>query len=254
MSREEVKETFAKYGIYENAEIVVLGSSNADDQLLWFLQNGKLTSFEGPDAYILVEDKVLIIEHFSIDGYEAYPNGGSKLQEKEILTGRAAEKKLKEKSCGYYTQNLGIINSYKDFLANSKARFDKHYRHIEDYKQKLIETGVADATSEITVCFLMDESSPLGTLTHDGIHTRPVCLGYSKEFLAFFEQRKNVDWIISAVVSPTGEYTPYFFSQKDVVELEQRCFDYGSYQFLSSDTRQTHFPLFRLTIPRDEKT
>lgn len=249
MSREEVKETFAKYGIYENAEIVVLGSSNVDEKLIWFLQNGKLTSFEGPDAYVRVGNEVLIIEHFSIDGYATHRHGSSKLRENEVLAKRAAEEKLNGKPYGSYTQNLGLINSYKDFLANSKARFDKHYRHIEDYKQKLIEEGVADATSEFTVCFLMDESSPLGTLTHDGMHTRPVCLGYSKEFLAFFEQRKNVDWIISAVVSPTGEYTPYFFSQEDVVELEQRCFDYGSYQFLSSDARQMDF---RLTAPQDE--
>lgn len=250
MSREEVKETFAKYGIYDNAEIVVLGSSNVDEKLIWFLQNGKLTSFEGPDAYVRVGNEVLIIEHFSIDGYATHRHGSSKLRENEVLAKRAAEEKLNGKPYGSYTQNLGLINSYKDFLTNSKARFDKHYRHIEDYKQKLIKTGVADATSEFTVCFLMDESSPLGTLTHDGMHTRPVCLGYSKEFLAFFEQRTNVDWIISAVVSPTGEYTPYFFSQEDVVELEQRCFDYGSYQFLSSDARQTYF---QSTIPQDEK-
>ena len=86
----------------------------------------------------------------------------------------------------------------------------------------------------------MDEVSPLGTLTHDGEKTCPVCLAKSKEFLDFYSNHPNVDWIISSVVLPEG-YKPYFFAHKEIDTYNAQTRDYASYQFLSSNPVRTDF-------------
>ena len=94
----------------------------------------------------------------------------------------------------------------------------------------------------------MDEISPLGTLTYDGEKICPVCLAKSKEFLEYFESKKDVDWIISAVMLSDG-LKPYFFSQNEISECNKSALDYAAFQFLSSDPMRTDF---KILIPNKE--
>ena len=66
---------------------------------------------------------------------------------------------------------------------------------------------IANERTVFKVCYLMDEVSPLGTLTHNGEKIVPVNLGRSKDYLDFFSQKPEVDWITSAVVMDKG-YRP----------------------------------------------
>ena len=68
-SRDEVISTFSRYGLLSGEGIIHLGESEEIQRLVWFLSNGRIESFELPDAYVKVDDQILIIEHFAIDGF-----------------------------------------------------------------------------------------------------------------------------------------------------------------------------------------
>lgn len=248
MSRNEVYNTLTKYGIYTCGEITVFSDLGEILKLCRFFNQGELVSYERPDAYIKVGNEILIIEHFIIDGYDTFDDGGSKLMCNIKKVQKEFDKIPATTNVVHKTEPLGIYNSYDAFLTNCKERFNHHYEQIESYKMHLLEKHIADANTKFTVCFLMDEISPLGTLTYDGEKVHPVCLAKSKEFLDYFGSMKDVDWIISAVVLPDRQ-KPYFFLQNEIRECKKSVIDYAAFQFLSSNTMQMNF---KVLIPQDE--
>lgn len=250
-SRDEVISTFSRYGLLSGEGIIQMGESEEIQRLEWFLSNGRIESFELPDAYVKVDDQILIIEHFAIDGFETYPNGGSKLQRHEAMTEREFRDMPATETGGHTTTKIGVSNSYTGFIKNCQAKFDHHYSRIPCYKEHLLACGTASEDTRFTVCFLMDEVSPMGTLTHDGEKLRPVCLAHSKEFLEYFLTRPDVDWIISAIVRiPESGYYPYFFSQQDIDYCLKHTLDYANYQFLPSES--TVETRLKVVIPKED--
>lgn len=81
----------------------------------------------------------------------------------------------------------------------------------------------------------MEVVSPLGTWACDETGLHPVCLGESQEFLDFWKNRPNVDWIRSAIETDAG-YKPYFLSRSEIGDYESWTRDYARCQFLSSNT------------------
>ena len=240
MSRDEVRETFYKYGLYAGNGITTFTESEEIACLVQILSHGEIIPFELPDSYVKTDNDLLIIEHFAIDGYDEYPDGGSKLRQSEAIIGREFSAYPCTPNGVYITRQLGVSNSYNGFIENCKRRFDQHYSQIDNYKIHLRECGIANDQTRFTICFLMDEVSPLGTLTHDGKNICPVCLAQAREFLDFFSERPKVDWVISAVVANEA-LKPYFFSQDEIGACLKNTLDYSKYQFLSSNPMCTNF-------------
>ncbi len=239
--KKEVPLTLQKYLTDSKGVMTALGSSNDINRFVWFIENGVIVTMDHPDAFIKVGNEILIIEHFDIDGYEEIKHVGSLATYNEKAIHAEFEKQELINGSKHITARLGVKNSYQQFLDNCHRRFEHHYRQIDRYKQHLIDKQIACADSQYTVCFLMDEVSPIGTLTvdDDGCIC-PVCLGYSKEFLDYFEKKSKVDWIISAVIKPDGSsgwwrHHPYFFSHNDISECRGKIVDYARLQFLESN-------------------
>lgn len=233
VGKNEVEESFEKYGLKNKRIALFSETTDEAEKFCWFIRNGELVPFEEPDAYIKIENEILVIEHFRIDGYETFSNGGSVLISNENKISKQPFVKIGNTSVR--NVQIGTINAYDRYIVNAKARFDKHYRRIKEYKKNLIAKGIADNSSEFIVCFLMDDVSPLGTLTSDGDKIYPVCLAKSKEFLDYFEGKTAVDWIISAV-QIESDYYPYFFSRNDIEDCSKQAIDYSKLQFLGSNT------------------
>ena len=117
-SRDEVISTFSRYGLLSGERIFHLGESEEIQRLVWFLSNGRIESFELPDAYVKVDDQILIIEHFAIDGFETYPDGGSKLQRHEAMTEREFRDMPATETGVHTTTKIGVSNSYAGFIKN----------------------------------------------------------------------------------------------------------------------------------------
>lgn len=253
-SRDEVLSTFEKYGLSSGGCIHTFGESEEIQKFIWFVSNGKIVPFESPDAYVKVDNQVLIIEHFAIDGFEIFPDGGSKFQRSQSEATRKFDSIPATESGVHLSTKIGVANSYAGFLKNCQDKFNHHYERIPNYKEHLKKEGIANDDTIFTVCFLMDEVSPLGTLTHDGERMQPVCLAYSREFLDYFLTKPDVCWIISAIVRLYDSgYDPYFFSQFDIEACRKHILDYANFQFLSSEgTMRTDFKAIINIKPENE--
>lgn len=240
MSRNEVQETFSKYGLYEGNRITVFTESKEIEYFAKFISHCETVPFEFPDAYIKIDDDILIIEHFSIDGYDEHSNGGSKLRQREAMIDKEFLSYPYTPSGIHITRQIGEVNSYIGFIDNCKRRFDQHYSQVDSYKDNLRKYGIANDLTQFTICFLMDEVSPLGTLTHDGEKIRPVCLAQAREFLDFFSEKPNVDWIISAVFT-SERLKPYFFSKNEIDICLKNTLDYSKFQFLPCNPLSANF-------------
>ena len=240
-TRAEVTEAFYNFGLFQGTTVHYLCAEDEAFEIYSFLHQGEVTPFERPDGYVKRDNRVLIIEHFAIDGYETYPNGGSLLSAKDSKIKKAISNLFASNPEGSYSTRLGTTNSYEQFIQNCIDRFANHYTSIKEYKEHLIAEGVADDNTEFTVCFLMEETSPIGTLVTDGESIMPVCLAHSKEFLDFFKKMPEVDYILSNVLDlTTSKIIPYVFSNKSAELLMSEIIDYKSMQFLSSDPMFVH--------------
>lgn len=233
-SRDEVYMTLERWNFFRGP-IQAFAEDSEIKRVQWYFQNGELVSFEKPDAYIRVGNNVLIIEHFAIDGYTAYSGGGSELQRNQKKLDREFEKYSEGKQSAHRTSLISTVNSYQGFIVNCKAGFCKHYQKIQSYKDKLKEKGIADENTAYTVCFLMEDVSPLGTLTCDGEKMCPVVLAYSKEFLDFYSDMHEVDWVISAISQFPSGYSPYLLSHAYIQKCRENILDYANYQFLEAN-------------------
>ena len=72
-SRNEVRMVLERYGFFSRGPIHAFAPDAEVEKLFWYFQNGTLEPFENPDVYIRVDNSILILEHFAIDGYEAFP-------------------------------------------------------------------------------------------------------------------------------------------------------------------------------------
>lgn len=239
--RKEVPRTLQKYLNDSKGFMSALGDSDEIQKFCWFIKNGVIVTTDHPDAFVKIGNEILIIEHFAIDGYEEKEHAGSLAAFNERAIHARFTKQESVNGSKQLTARLGVKNSYQQFLDNCYRRFEHHYQQIENYKNHLREEHIADNDSQYTICFLMDEVSPLGTLTvDDDGKINPVCLGYSKEFLDYFDNKPDVDWIISAIIKPGEDsvgwkYQSYFFSRNDISKCRERIVDYARFQFLESD-------------------
>lgn len=233
--RDEVRPILGR--IFRSGKLELLSEQREDAD--WFvsaISEEEVIPYERPDAYVCRGNQILMIEHFEIDGYPEKKKGSSKLKENEIRLEREAREKLRENSKALVRGCLGEANTYTQFVNNCKRRFDKHYAQIDRYKQNLIESGVATPDTEFLICFLMEDVSPMGTWVCGENGLYPVCLGESREFLSFWKDRPNVDWILSAIETDAG-YRPYFLSKNELDVYMKRARDYTRCQFLSSNTQ-----------------
>lgn len=235
IGRDEVRPLLGR--IFRSGKLELL--SEQREEADWFvsaISEEEVIPYERPDAYVCRGNQILMIEHFEIDGYPEKKKGSSKLKENEIRLERRAMEILRENRVAMVQDCLDEANAYTKFIKNCKRRFDKHYTQIDQYKQNLIESGVATPDTEFLICFLMEDVSPLGTWACDETGLHPVCLGESQEFLDFWKDRPNVDWILSAIETDAG-YKPYFLSRNEIGDYESRARDYVRCQFLSSNTQ-----------------
>lgn len=244
MGRSEVYNALVKYGIEEGMEVSCFSNIGEIYKFSEFFKNVDSFdfSFDRPDAYIKKDNSILIIEHFVVDEYESYINGGSKLVRKF----READKELSihplDNGWAHINDKIAENASYELYISNCKARFMQHYEKIGSYKNHLIEESIADENTNFIVCFLMEEISPLGVNMSDGESIHPVCLAKSKEFLEFFEEKVKVDWILSAVLLPEG-YKAYFLSQAEVEICKKNTLDYARFQTVFGNPMMTSFKL-----------
>ena len=130
----------------------------------------KLISYDCPDSYAKVDDKVLIIEHFEFDS-SSRDRKGSKSRKETARIDRQIksihEHIQPEDGIVTTVETINQDPSYTNYKNNLKNVFCSHYDKIEDYKRNLREIGIIDNSTFVIVAFIIEDTTPAGNYYKD---------------------------------------------------------------------------------------
>ena len=117
-----------------------------------------LKSFECPDMYIELEDKVIGIEQFEFSAYSSNKRGDN-IKRKVFEIEKENIKKIDDIKANNYFENyvetdISRFNYEKNFIKN----FDKHYCRIQEYKSNLSRIN-----NNVEIYFLICDETVDGT-------------------------------------------------------------------------------------------
>lgn len=151
-----------------------------------------LNSFESPDMYSVLEDKVIILEHFEFDSSKHSRKGMKGKQEESLLEKRiasAAPDSIFRCDWGNYSISLA------DWKSNFERIFDSHYNKISEYKRAVLQQlNIYQKKPVLVGFFIENQYAPIVSCTnrqHEEL--------YYFETIQFAEKiadRKNLDFIL----------------------------------------------------------
>lgn len=119
----------------------------------------QLKSFDRPDMYVILEDKIVVIEHFEFDASVYSSKGMKGIKEERLLNQRISSAPIDNKlhiDKGAYT--ISIAN----WQTNFEMTFDSHYNKIPAYKEAIRNRKETSFDKPIVVGFFIENQySPI---------------------------------------------------------------------------------------------
>lgn len=172
------KKLFDSYEIYENVK------SNIK----------KLKSYENPDLYIELEDKVIGIEQFEFSSYSSSKKGNKikrKISEIDNNNYKDFINNENNKNNNYFITEVKTDTSKSNYENNFINTFEKHYERIEKYKENLKQFN-----KDIDIYFLICDETVEGTgIMIDGNYEFYVPT-MNETILKHLKKRPNVNGLI----------------------------------------------------------
>jgi hypothetical protein len=232
----DVLNAFAElYGADGSFNIEYHGDSDEISEFMNYTENGICKGEDNPDAYFLLNDNLLIIEHFKIDCSKKTRKGSLSL--KDIArTDREFSEMLNDPNRNIYHSTITAPTSYNYFIKNSIETFSTHYKKIDTYIKNIKKQENILEFRSIRVCFVVEDVSIIPpTVIMDGKMTG-ILLTNCEEFLIHFKKCRNVDWLLylpSDNNQRTTEPKGFFCSQKYIDKYFEHTVPYKNMRFIS---------------------
>ncbi len=235
MKNDEVVKTLQQY-FSKDGTMTYKGGDETVKVLTELFATVSPIRYNAPDLFFVKDSLVLIVEHFEFDCYQRTRKGSSyRLEEARIE--REFNARPMEGDSSVMHATINAPSSYEYYISNVKHTFDEHYARIDTYVQNLTKIGVVREDSKVKVMFLIDDVSPLGTMTVDnnvgwGENDRhPIVLGACKDFLDFLSERQKVDYVLACSSFGSEPYI-WFINQNDLKAYQDTAIDYSIRQFI----------------------
>ena len=160
----------------------------SEDDCRIFLR--QLVPFECPDMYAVLDDKIIILEHFEFDASRSTRKGMKGKAEEAGLEKRIDESVLDSE---IYIESVDRVISFQNWQTNFESCFQRHYNRISDYKKRIREkTG--DNEKPIMVGFWVEDQFPPYVRIHNRIKDLPYCR--TVQFAEIICNSPNVDFVL----------------------------------------------------------
>lgn len=170
-----------------------------------------------PDAYATSDDTLLLLEHFEFDSSKP-TNKGSVQHQISAQTDRKIEEILSKDNYAVVAET--VTKSGKNYVDNFIKQFNNHYSRISGYISDM-QTELSAHYSNTVVGFVIEDSTPLGSLYFDG-EMKCVDLTFSKEFLDLFEKSQDLDFVIFAMTRNDNNKLLSFISKSTIEEHRKK--------------------------------
>ena len=168
----------------------------------------QLKSFDRPDMYAILKDKIIIIEHFEFDASVCSRKGMKGIKEERLLDHHISSAPIgNEFHVGKGDYPISLAN----WQANFDMTFDSHYNKIPAYKEAIRNKGRNFFDKPIVVGFFIENQySPI--VYNHGISKGHENCTILKQFNLQVKFLHLLMWILSFwVVTVTGGHK-YFIS------------------------------------------
>ena len=165
----DVLKVFAELlGTDESVSLDYHGDIDEISEFMSYTENGISKGEDNPDAYFILNDSLLIIEHFKIDCSKRTRKGSSSLED-EARTDREFMKMLDDPNQNTYHGIITAPTSYSYFIKNAIETLSAHYKKIDNYISNVKKQEDVQEFSKIRICFVIEDASIIPpTVLHDG--------------------------------------------------------------------------------------
>ncbi|MBS6686173.1 hypothetical protein [Thomasclavelia spiroformis] len=172
------------------------------ESVISFIQ--KLKNYDRPDAYSIIDDTALIIEHFEFDSTYSNKKGSENRQELARVERNFEEKISKCKMNNGETMmihdEMFVTHTTENYINNAMRVFDNHYKKIDEYKTNLFKKGEVKDIKTIKTMFWIEDTTIFGNIfmTKDKGYNesvKPLILLYCDEFLNKLSNCNNLNYI-----------------------------------------------------------
>ncbi len=237
--------------------ISFFGESRPVNDFLEYHQKGTWLTGDSPDMINLYKNRCLIVEHFRFDCYKHTRKGSQNLWEQARID-RIAETVIPTEDGAVYRDQIAGQCSYKFYIENIERVFTEHYQKIPLYKRNLLDKDVISSETLVEIAFLIEDVTPLGTVTHDGLKLQPINLACCKPFLALFRNSPEVRFAIACSSYSNNEFV-WLISRDEIDEFFKNSLEYEKMDFISFNPKvmgfKTIIPATKITrmIKNDNK-
>ncbi len=199
----EVSSIYQKYFNDKSYIINFYGNQeNSIMNLIPFLQS--INEFEAPDAFSVIDDKALIIEHFEFDSsYSGKKGSLSKSEKVNIERNFIKEVKKANLKIGETFKKCAILKtsrSVENYIKNVLNNFNNHYQKIDKYKSNLLEQGKIKKSTQVKTMFWIEDTSILGNFfesddTNFNTEVVPLIPLHCDKFLDRLKECDKLDYI-----------------------------------------------------------
>lgn len=199
-------------------------------------------NFEKPDIVVQLENKTLLIEHFSFDSSKRIKKAGSLMKREEKIIDKKIRQTIKSKhSKGdtdvVVTETYKSEKSLKNYKENLIESFLSHYGKFEDYKINY-KTETKD-TKEIEFGLFIECSSLLPEVVIKGLDQKILLPVMIDEFLDVLETSIEVKHIFIPVKLNNNKSSLYYFSNiKENIHLFREMTINDSYRYIDFKTNE----------------
>jgi hypothetical protein len=157
----------------------------------------EIIEFERPDLLIHLNEKLLAIEHFEFDASSKNRKGSNDKREFSERN-REFDRLISETTEFPLIQNQAVNceYSYSNYIKNFKETFSKHLSNITDYKNNIIESGLANKEEEILICFFIEDTTPLGTYRLIDGDLISCNLFFLREYVEIISNSREIDFVL----------------------------------------------------------
>ena len=247
MKNEAYQAILKRFEKKDGLTLHLYGSDASATSFANLLENGAIYLGDAPDMFIKLGNHALIIEHFEYDGYHVRKGKGSSGRQKLKIIEENAKK-----GDGFYSGIINAKSSLGDLLTNIARSFEQHYSHIPLYKGNLMEHALIDDHTEVKTLFLLEDTSPLGTLFSGANEFNPdICYfmpALSNEFLDILQSHPDVDYILN-FSNAGGKDVAWFIDSNELDAFREHTVDYSNMLFYPSEA---HVILGKKCVSRSE--
>ena len=204
--RNEAEDTIERYFCMDENIMHFCGKKIVAQEVADYLSSSNKIFDDRPDMAILCNGSCLAIEHFEFDSSQNCKNRGSKNKSEQARIERHFQEVTQSTTGILVHDEITGKFSYEQWIKNISTVFENHYTKIENYKKNLIERGFVDYSTPMKMAFLIEDTSPLGTIVYDNRGQRPVLLALSREFLKLMRNSPKIDYVITCSSAGTNKF------------------------------------------------